>query len=209
MKEKEKHWLLEKLFLLLALLFAWRDRKRILLGFHLDMYSQTLYKAAPLMPEFDPKQKIITAAPFVAQALNFFIISPLDTEEMAKKQLGLMLCNKDSSTSQDTEIYQVLHEETFLASELVAATALLFHNISKFLSSHKFSTRYEFDKKFADTLIKTRMIVRETYPAASSQLELFLEYFKREYIIHWDMARYSERKTRANFGTGVEYITIP
>jgi hypothetical protein len=147
----------------------------------------------------DLKQMI----PYISQVLNFFIIDAMDAEIAAKTMIA-------GTIYQNIRKDKASYDEKFNPFELLAGVAYLFRQIALLhFMDRRHVEKPEFQDMIMEAVEKTDKQVSTVFKDNQGAWNDFLSFFREKYLSPWDIRRHSDYKTRANFGTGIDYITIP
>jgi hypothetical protein len=170
-----------------------------------DFETQTREAMVKLMKNLTHRDDIETMAIYIAQVFNFFIIGPMCSEKTAREMISRHVFESDKGI-----YHAIMRKEEFKPSELVAAIAMLFRNIAVLHLRKKGSVETDrFPLMMVETIKETERHVLEVFPGIKIRWEYFMLFFMKSYMSPWNTKRYSVNKTRANFGTRIDYITIP
>ncbi|NTW27358.1 MAG: hypothetical protein HGA36_03470 [Candidatus Moranbacteria bacterium] len=169
-----------------------------------SIFNNVLFKSMYLLKQSETSDDLKTFSLFITQALNFFIINPMGSEVEARQQIEMILANKEG---RDKEAHEILHEKSFNPAELIAGVAFLFRQIFLLhFTKRGFIEEQDFQFEVVRAVMNSHELTIGIFPETSKQFDLFMKYFEENYLSPWNPVRYSDQRSRANFGTGVDYI---
>lgn len=158
-----------------------------------------------LLKKVDSHDDLGIMATYISQVFNFFIMETLCSETSARQMISDQIFKKELGN-----FYPIMREEKFKPSQLIVAIAYLFRRISSLHFNQKdLIESPSFQLIMSVTVMEAEVQVLRAFPGIEEQWEHFMDFFMKNYLSPWDIRRQSDYRTRANFGTGIDYITIP